>query len=153
MDLDLDFSLHLGNEKISIPKKHASSNLRAPDMQPEVDLHLSLTTGPTESDITSVHLSSTPSQSVADMPLVTGGALHMDEGLSSLRRKTGNSFHPLPLTPSTGVLSPGTSSPDTGTSRITAAKAIAPHGHVPPPSAKALAPHGPDPHATHFLSL
>ncbi|KAI7989173.1 putative WRKY transcription factor 19 [Camellia lanceoleosa] len=134
MDLDLDFSLHLGNEKISIPKKHASSNLKAPDMQPEVDLQLSLSTGPTESDITSVHLSSTPSQSVAEMPLVTGGVLHMDEGLSSLRWKTGNSFHPLPTPKKAGTslflnqavreIHPAPIVPDLSSSRVTTKSSV-----------------------------
>ncbi|XP_052209997.1 uncharacterized protein LOC127813205 isoform X1 [Diospyros lotus] len=95
MDLDLDFSLHLGNEKMPNPKNSASSNLKAPDMQPKVDLHLSLSTGSTESDITSVHVSSTASQTAVEMPLVTGGAFHMDEGSTSLRWKTGTYLHPL----------------------------------------------------------
>ena len=55
MDLELDFSLHLGSEKLPSPKKHASSNAKALEVQPKVDLELSLSTGPSESEITSVH--------------------------------------------------------------------------------------------------
>ncbi|GFZ01313.1 hypothetical protein Acr_14g0009480 [Actinidia rufa] len=95
MDLDLDFSLHLGNEKIYSPKKSSRSNLKAPDMQPKVDLQLSLSTGHTDSDITSVHLSSTPSESVVEMPLAFGGAFPIDEGSTMLPWKTGNFFQPL----------------------------------------------------------
>ncbi|XP_057463330.1 uncharacterized protein LOC130753348 [Actinidia eriantha] len=95
MDLDLDFSLHLGNEKIYSPKKSASSDLKAPDVQPKVDLQLSLSTGHTESDITSVHLSPTPSESVVEMPLAFGGAFPIDEGSTVLPWKTGNFFQTL----------------------------------------------------------
>uniref|UniRef100_A0A5B7AZZ4 WRKY19-like zinc finger domain-containing protein n=1 Tax=Davidia involucrata TaxID=16924 RepID=A0A5B7AZZ4_DAVIN len=101
MDLELDFTLHLGNEKITGPKKSASSKLKALDVQPKVDLELSLSAGPTESDISSVHLSSTPPQNVVDMPLAIGGPFHIDEGSTSLRWKTGNSFLPLHTSPNT----------------------------------------------------
>ncbi|KAL6986339.1 hypothetical protein U1Q18_019707 [Sarracenia purpurea var. burkii] len=96
MEIDLDFSLHLGNEKIYSPKKSESCNLKAPDVQqPKVDLQLSLSAGHTESDITSFHLSSTPSQNPLDMPLAIDRAFHMDEGSTSLRWETGSIFHPL----------------------------------------------------------
>ncbi|XAR70231.1 hypothetical protein NMG60_11027019 [Bertholletia excelsa] len=94
MDLDLDFSLHLGNEKGSSPKKYLYTNMKAPDLQHKVDLELSLSTGPTESDITSVHLSSSSSQNVVEMPLAPGGAFYMDEGSTSSHWKPGNSLLP-----------------------------------------------------------
>ncbi|GMJ13775.1 hypothetical protein like AT1G64140 [Hibiscus trionum] len=55
MDIELDFTLHLGNEKVFDPKKLASPNLNGPELQPKVDLELSLSTGPSESYITGVH--------------------------------------------------------------------------------------------------
>ncbi|XVF10494.1 hypothetical protein REPUB_Repub07fG0187900 [Reevesia pubescens] len=62
MDMELDFTLHLGNEKVINPKKSASPYLKGLEFQPKIDLELSLSTGPSESDITSVHLSSSPIQ-------------------------------------------------------------------------------------------
>ncbi|KAK4400914.1 hypothetical protein Sango_1197500 [Sesamum angolense] len=52
MDLELDFSLHLGGDKSSGSEKLACSNLRSLDVFPKVDLQLSLSCGPTASDIT-----------------------------------------------------------------------------------------------------
>lgn len=49
MDLELDFTLHLGNEKKSV-----GPNIKSLEFQSEVDLELSLSTGPNESDITTV---------------------------------------------------------------------------------------------------
>ena len=54
MDIELDFTLHLGNEKVMNPKKSASPNLKGLELQPKVDLYLSLSTRPSESDITSI---------------------------------------------------------------------------------------------------
>ncbi|XAR55105.1 hypothetical protein NMG60_11030499 [Bertholletia excelsa] len=85
VDLNLDFSLHLGIQKISGANKPASFNLNAPNKLPKVDLELSLSTGPTESDITSIRLSPSPSESAVEMPLATGAALfHKDEESTSL---------------------------------------------------------------------
>ncbi|XP_047339324.1 probable WRKY transcription factor 19 [Impatiens glandulifera] len=61
MELDLNFSLHLGNnnnkEKLSNPKTFPSY------LQPKVDLMLSMSTGPSESDVSAVHTSSSPIES------------------------------------------------------------------------------------------
>ncbi|KAL7165475.1 hypothetical protein ACSBR2_041208 [Camellia fascicularis] len=132
MDLDLDFALHLGNEKVSSPNKSASSNLKVTDLQPKVDLELSLSTGPTESDITSIHLSSKPSPSVVEMPLAIGGAFHMDDGSTTLHRKAGNSFHPLHIPKKGGTslflnetvreIHPAPIVPDLSSSVVTTAK-------------------------------
>ncbi|XP_059662263.1 uncharacterized protein LOC132308254 [Cornus florida] len=99
MDIALDFTLHIGNEKLTCPKKSTTSNLKTSDVQPKVDLELSLSTGQTESDITSVHLNSTPLRNVIEMPRSVDGAIHTDEGSTSLCWKTGNSFHSLHTSP------------------------------------------------------
>lgn len=83
MDLELDFSLHLGNDKSPSPKKSTSSNLKAQVIQPVVDLKLSLSTGPTDSGITSGLLISTPSENGLEMSLPVGKALYMNEGSTS----------------------------------------------------------------------
>ncbi|KAI6707142.1 hypothetical protein NL676_010104 [Syzygium grande] len=60
MDLDLDFTLHLGCEKMPGPKKVTTLDAKAIQMQPKVDLELSLSTGPSESDVTNIHPDSPP---------------------------------------------------------------------------------------------
>lgn len=60
MDLELDFSLHLGNDKLPSPKKLPGLNVKTVELQPKVDLELSLSTGITESGITSVYPNFTP---------------------------------------------------------------------------------------------
>ncbi|KAJ0445758.1 hypothetical protein HanHA89_Chr17g0686991 [Helianthus annuus] len=64
MDLELDFSLHLGGEKTPVGKKAPVCN-----KAPMVDLELSLFSLPAESDITTVHHSPPPA----------GCDLHMEE--------------------------------------------------------------------------
>ncbi|CAM8941101.1 unnamed protein product [Rhodiola kirilowii] len=54
MDIELDFSLHLGNDKLPSPKPSVVSHLEPLKTQPEVDLELSLCFGTTESSITCV---------------------------------------------------------------------------------------------------
>lgn len=95
MDIELDFSLHLGNEKMHSPKKPSSSNRKEPELQPKIDLELSLSTGPSESDITSIHLSSSPLELGIDMPLMVSGNSYADEGSSSCHLKTGMPLLPL----------------------------------------------------------
>ncbi|KAJ9706070.1 hypothetical protein PVL29_001573 [Vitis rotundifolia] len=92
MDLELDFTLHLGNEKTPSPKKYAGSSLKALELQPDIDLELSLSTGPAESDITSVHASSTLLHNAIDMPLGVARAAHLDEGSTSSPWKPGTSL-------------------------------------------------------------
>ncbi|KAL5181958.1 putative WRKY transcription factor 19 [Glycine soja] len=92
MDIELDFTLHLGCEKVKSPKKLASSNLKIFELQPKVDLELSLSTRPSESDITSVCLS--PSQAPSfrlnmETPLVFSRTPNADEGSTSCRWKPG----------------------------------------------------------------
>ncbi|XP_058200082.1 uncharacterized protein LOC131315021 isoform X2 [Rhododendron vialii] len=94
MDRVLDFSLNLGNDKTSNPKKSASFHPTVPDVQPPKD-YLKLTLGPTESDITSVHWSYGRSERVVGRPLTPTGPFHGYEGPASVRWKTIYPFHPL----------------------------------------------------------
>lgn len=95
LDLELDFSLHLGGEKTPTHKKFMSSNMIPHDMQQKVDLELSLSSLPAESDITTIYPSSSPSQNVK-IPLTVGGDFLADEGaISSSHLITGNSFPPM----------------------------------------------------------
>ncbi|KAM5572300.1 hypothetical protein ABKV19_012386 [Rosa sericea] len=94
MDLELDFSLHLGNEKVPSLKKPATSNLTAPDLQPQVDLELSLSTVLSESGITSVDRSSTSVFSGMEMPQAIGGAQNADEVSTSCHWKPGVAVKP-----------------------------------------------------------
>lgn len=89
MDIELDFTLHLGSEKGQSLKKPASLNLKTLELQPKVDLELSLSTVATESDVTSVHPSPSPLQFSMEMPLVLNGAKNADEGSSSCSWKPG----------------------------------------------------------------
>ncbi|KAI3787576.1 hypothetical protein L1987_42143 [Smallanthus sonchifolius] len=68
MDLELDFSLHLGGEKTPFKKKVITFN--KPSM---IDLELSLFSVPSESDVTTVHLS----------PPTVCSDFHMNGGLTS----------------------------------------------------------------------
>ncbi|CAI0414755.1 unnamed protein product [Linum tenue] len=83
MDLELDFSLHLGNEKTLNPKKALTSRGKALESLSKVDLELSLSTGPAESEITSLHVvshhhksphaGSTSIEFPKEVPLMAGG--------------------------------------------------------------------------------
>ncbi|XP_027342777.1 uncharacterized protein LOC113855359 isoform X2 [Abrus precatorius] len=89
MDIELDFALHLGCEKVQSLKKLVSSNLKTLESQPNCDLELSLSTGPCESDITSVHLNPSPLQLNMEMPLAFSGTQNTDEGSTSCSWKPG----------------------------------------------------------------
>ncbi|KAM7494305.1 hypothetical protein LguiB_028914 [Lonicera macranthoides] len=91
MDLELDFSLHLSNEKTPSPKK---PNMKELEVGPKVDLELSLSTWPAESDITTYHATSDLSFDVVKIPLMADG-ICIDEGSISSHWKTGSSFFPL----------------------------------------------------------
>ena len=88
---ELDFTLRLGNEQTPSPKKYADSSLKALELQTGIDLELSLSTGPAESDITSVHASSTLLRNAIDMPLRVARVVHLDEGSTSYPWKPGTS--------------------------------------------------------------
>ncbi|XVE57981.1 hypothetical protein DITRI_Ditri04bG0133100 [Diplodiscus trichospermus] len=99
MDIELDFALHLGNEKVINSKKSAGPNLKGLRLRPKVDLELSLSTGPSESDITSVHLSSSSIQSGMEMPIAVDRVLYADEGSTSCFSKPGMALPPLQSLP------------------------------------------------------
>lgn len=101
LDLDLDFTLHLGNDKILSPEGSVRSTMKAPAVQSKVDLELSLSTGTTESDLTTVFSNSTPVPNGIEIPAGSGGAFFIDEGSPSSHWKTGMSLHPLHASPST----------------------------------------------------
>ncbi|KAK1377139.1 Transcription factor [Heracleum sosnowskyi] len=93
MELELDFSLHLGNEKASSPKNCVSSNLTAPVMRPKVNLDLSLSFKPSESDL-STNPCISPCQHVVENTLTIGGTNHKDEGSASPHWKRRNYVPP-----------------------------------------------------------
>ncbi|EYU23400.1 hypothetical protein MIMGU_mgv1a004206mg [Erythranthe guttata] len=67
MDLELDFTLHLGVEKPSFSEKSASFNLKSLNEWPKVDLQLGLSSGPALSDITTVHPFHTATNNAVNM--------------------------------------------------------------------------------------
>ncbi|CAA3010247.1 Hypothetical predicted protein [Olea europaea subsp. europaea] len=79
MDVELDFTLHLGREKSQSPKLSAGPSLKSLDECPKVDLELSLSSGPGESDITNIHQSSTASKNILKIP-ISDGALNIHKG-------------------------------------------------------------------------
>ncbi|KAF7828203.1 putative WRKY transcription factor 19 [Senna tora] len=89
MDIELDFTLHLGCEKVPTLKKPASSNLKNLELHPKVDLELSLSTTPSESDITSVHPSLSPIQFSMEVPTLLSREKNADEGSTSCSWKSG----------------------------------------------------------------
>ncbi|KAL2458928.1 uncharacterized protein Fot_55214 [Forsythia ovata] len=86
MDLELDFTLHLGSEKSLNPRKSAS--LKFPSAHLKVDLELSLSSGIAESDITTFYPSSTSAKNVLNRAFTGDGALNTDEG------SMGSPFYP-----------------------------------------------------------
>ncbi|KAI6702054.1 hypothetical protein NL676_011190 [Syzygium grande] len=89
MDLDLDFTLSIGNDKAPSRKKVASPGTKALELQPKVDLELSLSTGPSESDITCIHPNSSQTCSGLEIPLCIGGYTNVDERSTSSCWKSG----------------------------------------------------------------
>ncbi|KAK6778866.1 hypothetical protein RDI58_025584 [Solanum bulbocastanum] len=68
MDLDLDFSLHLGSEKTSSSRKSAHPESKKLAKGLAVDLELSLSSDAAESDVTTVHFLSTSPQCTMKAP-------------------------------------------------------------------------------------
>ncbi|KAI3707092.1 hypothetical protein L6452_25304 [Arctium lappa] len=88
MDLELDFSLHLGGEKAPLRKKISSFNKSSMDLQDQVNLELSLSSTPAESDISTVQLNSTSEK----IPPTVGGDFYMNEGSISSHSRTQSPF-------------------------------------------------------------
>ncbi|KAF8013352.1 hypothetical protein BT93_I1252 [Corymbia citriodora subsp. variegata] len=89
MDLDLDFTLSIGSDKAPSRKKVASPDTKALELQPKVDLELSLSTGPSESDITCIHPNSSQIGSGLEIPLFIGGYTNVDERSTASCWKSG----------------------------------------------------------------
>ncbi|KAK6947869.1 hypothetical protein RJ641_001342 [Dillenia turbinata] len=130
MDIELDFSLHLGNEKLH-PKKLAGSNPKAADLHPKIDLELSLSTGHSESEISSVYPSSTVVQSGTQVQQMIGG-MGVDEELTSSCQEMSISMPPKHVSLNKGssflfnhvpkMLSPTSTGPEPSSSIITVPK-------------------------------
>ncbi|KAE8722500.1 putative WRKY transcription factor 19 [Hibiscus syriacus] len=100
MDIELDFTLHLGNEKVNNPKKPAGSDLKGgKGLQLNVGLELSLSTGFSESDVTGVHLISSPDTTGTMMPIAVEGPLNADKRSSSCHWKPGIGSSPFQSLP------------------------------------------------------
>lgn len=75
IDLDLDFALHLASDKSPTPKKPAVSNWKGMGPQiKQLDLELSLSTGPSESDITSIHEDLSAVENGKEVPFSLGSS-------------------------------------------------------------------------------
>ncbi|CAH9132171.1 unnamed protein product [Cuscuta epithymum] len=96
MDLELDFTLHIGNEKSLSPsiKSASCQKEHAFDIPVNVDLELSLSSGPSESGITILNQCFTSSHGSMTLPDTTVGA-KVDEGSTSSSWKSGSLFNPL----------------------------------------------------------
>ncbi|XP_068664930.1 uncharacterized protein [Aristolochia californica] len=98
MDLGLNFHLHLGNEKSPSLKKAAAAT-PALKTSCKFDLELSLSTGPLESEITTITLASAPCRNSIEMPFGLGSGQTVDEGSTSSRWKFGSILPPLSNSP------------------------------------------------------
>lgn len=96
MDLELDFTLHLGNERpLSHISKSASCDKKiAFDVPVKVDLELSLSSGPSESGTTAAYQSSTSPHSSVNHPEIVVG-VRINEGSLLSSWKSGSLFNPL----------------------------------------------------------
>lgn len=91
MDLEIDFGLYLANDKTPRPKSSTSSEPKILDEWPAIDLELSLSSCAAESDVTTLHLTSTSPQSV--IPHGFGGSFQTDEVSTVSHWKTASIFH------------------------------------------------------------
>ncbi|XP_059308778.1 uncharacterized protein LOC132059947 [Lycium ferocissimum] len=95
MDLEVDFGLYLANEKTPRPKSLTTSDPKVLDAGPAIDLELSLSSSAAESDVTTLHLTSTSPQSIVKVPHGFLGAFQTDEVSTDSHWKIGSDFHPL----------------------------------------------------------
>ncbi|XP_073285583.1 uncharacterized protein [Primulina huaijiensis] len=95
MDLELDFTLYLGGEKSPDLSKSANSNYKSMDVWPKVDLQLSLSSGLSVSEITTLRPIS-PAQKNGTKMATVYGALRTDEegspGSSFCPQNLGNTY-------------------------------------------------------------
>ncbi|CAK9176953.1 unnamed protein product [Ilex paraguariensis] len=96
VDLGLSTNLHLGNYRTPMLKNVSCGTAKALVVErPKLDLELSLSTGPAESDITTVTQGSIPFQHTAESPVIAGTVQLVDEGSTSSRWKLGPLVPPL----------------------------------------------------------
>ncbi|KAG9136038.1 hypothetical protein Leryth_026570 [Lithospermum erythrorhizon] len=93
MDIELDFSLHIGNEKVPCPSRSQGFHSKSTGVWPKVDLELSLSSGTAESDLTTHGANSVISENIAKQNLTVGG-LHVDHGSISLVGQAKHGFLP-----------------------------------------------------------
>lgn len=95
-DLDLDFHLHLGNQRTHSAKKFSNVTRKTEGVEkPKLDLNLSLSTGPAESGITSVTLDSAPYENNAERLVASSAVQLVDEGSTSGRWRSRHLVPPL----------------------------------------------------------
>ncbi|KAJ6808971.1 uncharacterized protein M6B38_163850 [Iris pallida] len=115
VDFGLSFHLQLGNENTCCPKKQ-NTNLKESESDPLCDLHLSLSTGPSESMITDVapgytQLQNSLETSAAVSPVRTVNVSHLSPTLynsGTNNSNTLNRVNPFPATPDTPSTMPET---------------------------------------------
>ncbi|KAL3837727.1 hypothetical protein ACJIZ3_022318 [Penstemon smallii] len=97
IDLGLNFNLNIGNNRLSNRKKISAGTLNALKIRkPILDLQLSLSTVPAESDVTTVTQGLLPCQNYSDSTALAPTVQLGDEGSTSSRWKAGALFAPLP---------------------------------------------------------
>ncbi|CAI9762455.1 unnamed protein product [Fraxinus pennsylvanica] len=91
IDLDLSINFNRGGNRMSNPNRASAGTLNAFEVRrPKLDLELSLSTGPTASDLT-IFQGFSPYQNNSESPALVASAQVVDEGSTSSRSKTG--FH------------------------------------------------------------
>lgn len=104
VDFDLDFHLHLGDKRAFNAKKNSCVTPEALEVKrPVLDLDLSLSTGPSVSDVTSVAPSSASLQNNLEMSGITSTVQLVDEGSTSARWKLRQLVPPLHIVQDTEV--------------------------------------------------
>ncbi|KAK4436257.1 hypothetical protein Salat_0789400 [Sesamum alatum] len=96
IDLGLRINLNTGDNRLSNPKKVSTVTLDAHKIRkPILDLQLSLSTGPAESDVTILSQGLIACQNYSESPALAPAAEIVDEGSTSSRWKTGPLVPPL----------------------------------------------------------
>ncbi|XP_022996316.1 uncharacterized protein LOC111491580 [Cucurbita maxima] len=128
MALDLDFSLNLGNDKVASPKEPANKSLKAQTVKPKVDLELSLSTGPSESDVTSIYQGFPSFQLSMEKPFPFVETLNTDDG------ETSGCWKPVTAQP----VAPPSLNPQVGYIFHSVTEKVVPHANVPDLSSSIL---------------
>lgn len=105
IDLDLSINLNIGDNRSSIAKKVSAGTLNAVKVRrPILDLQLSLSTGTTESDVTTVTQGLIPYQKYSELPALAPTVQLVHEGSTSSRWKIGPRMPPLKSRPEISIL-------------------------------------------------